>query len=172
MYESLRIISSSLKDEVAELFGDSLPEGKMAMDNSDAGDVEFADERENEMVRNMLQVLARMALADGVLDDHEIHDLGETALACCIHLGVQSKSNVLHEMNAWLEEWRIVSMKPRLSWRKMWKNSHGRRGKSSHLHTSEKRQILRLCYIIAKADGVIDENEQQLLDVANDNIST
>ena len=40
------------------------------------------------MVRNMLQVLARMALADGVLVDHEIHDLGETALACCIHLGV------------------------------------------------------------------------------------
>ena len=174
MYESLRIISSSLKDEVAELFGDALPEGKMAMDNSDAGDVEFADERENEMVRNMLQVLARMALADGVLDDHEIHDLGETALACCIHLGVQSKSNVLHEMNAWLEEWRMRLDENREAFMEENVEEFARTSREINriCTPGEKRQILRLCYIIAKADGVIDENEQQLLDVANDNIST
>ena len=115
-----------------------------------------------------------MALADGVLDDHEIHDLGETALACCIHLGVQSKSNVLHEMNAWLEEWRMRLDENREAFMEENVEEFARTSREINriCTPGEKRQILRLCYIIAKADGVIDENEQQLLDVANENIST
>ena len=76
-------------------------------------------------------------------------------------------------MNAWLEEWRMrLDENREASWRKCGKFARTSREINRICTPGEKRQILRLCYIIAKADGVIDENEQQLLDVANDNIST
>ena len=105
MYESLRIISFSLKEEVRELFGETLPKEAVPSKEQEGASSQV-DGRENEMVNSMLNVLARMAIADGVLDDHEIHDLGETAIACCIHLGVKSSSKVLEVLNGWLDDWK------------------------------------------------------------------
>lgn len=172
MYESLRIISFSLKEEVRELFGETLPEEAIPSKEQEGASPQ-ADSRENEMVDSMLNVLARMAIADGVLDDHEIHDLGETAIACCIHLGVKSSSKVLEVLNGWLDDWKEKMEENREEFMLENTEEFGRitREINRNCTPSEKRQILRLCQIIAASDGDVEEHEQHLLDLAKENIS-
>ena len=144
-----------------EMFRENLPK-EADQSKEQEGASSQVDGRENEMVNSMLNVLARMAIADGVLDDHEIHDLGETAIACCIHLGVKSSSKVLEVLNGWLDDWKEKMEENREEFMLENTEEFGRitREINRNCTPSEKRQILRLCQIIAASDGDVEEHEQ------------
>ena len=180
MYESLRILSTSLKSEVGELFGQAMGKDEALPLpnelNEELRQAEISDvsspEHQTNMVTDLLNLLARIAISDGSLDESEVHDLGETALACCIHLGVTSPQMVIDELNAWLMDWRGQVEKDQDAFLRDNVRDFVETAKKIDAECSvgEKRQVLRLCNIVAMADGVLEENEKQLLELAEEHI--
>jgi len=164
MYESLRIISWNLKSEVSKVLSDvlSLDDLKITSDV----EVEKNGASEIQMMMNLLKLVCRIAIADGDLDHAEIHDLSETALACGAHLNLNVSSEILDEMMSWLGDWQSKIEEDREAFMTENTVEFERTVEEVNLQCSdnEKRQIVRLCQIVAASDGVVLQSEKSLLD--------
>ena len=164
MYESLRIISWNLKSEVSKVLSDGLSLDDLKI----TSDVEAMKNGASEiqMMMNLLKLVCRIAIADGDLDQAEIHDLSETALACGAHLNLTVSSEVLEEMMGWLVDWKSKLDEDREAFMTENTVEFERTVEEVNLQCSdnEKRQIARLCQIVAASDGVVLQSEQSLLD--------
>ena len=115
-------------------------------------------------------MLARLAISDGELTDDEVHDLGEMAIAICLHMHLDSSEEVIATMNENLLRLKKESENNRESFQDS--NKRGFKQVAQQIDdeclNTEKRQILRLCNLVAKADGKIHQTERELLEIAND----
>ena len=181
MYESLRIISKKLKMELGKMLGkstayldelESLTSQKPSTIFSDGVSNFNQHVTEIHVVHHLLDLLARIAISDGELADDEIHDLGEMALAICLHMHLESSEEVVATMNDNLIAWKQQSVDNREAF--LVANEQGFKKMAELIDNecskTEKRQILRLCNLVARADGKIDDAEQKLLDIANASI--
>ena len=115
---------------------------------------------------NLLKLVSRIAIADGDLDEAEIHDLSETALACGAHLNLTVSAEVMEEMMGWLNVWKSNLEEDKEAFMAENTVEFERTIEEVNVQCSdgEKRQIVRLCQIVAASDGVVEESEQNLLD--------
>jgi len=161
MYESLRIISSKLKSEILKSFQtEDLPVESARVEDR------AVDSERLHRTQHLLELVCRIAIADGELDENEIYDLSETALACCLHLNLPASQSVLDNMMIQLNGWREELEKDKEIF--LEKNRLDFENRVQHVdricNDAEKRQIIRLCKILAKSDGAVDPSEQELLD--------
>jgi len=167
MYESLRIISWNLKSEISKVLSDDF-----SMEHLSGSDLKISSEVERNastgtlMMMNLLKLVSRIAIADGDLDEAEIHDLSETALACGAHLNLTVSAEVMEEMMGWLNVWKSNLEEDKEAFMAENTVEFERTIEEVNVQCSdgEKRQIVRLCQIVAASDGVVEESEQNLLD--------
>ena len=161
MYESLRIISSKLKSEILEGFQSEDFPVELSRVEDQALDAERL-----ERTHDLLELVCRIAIADGELDDNEIYDLSETALACCLHLNLPASQSVLDNMMNQLNGWREELVKDKEMFLEKNRTDFENRVQNVDrvCNDAEKRQVIRLCKILAKSDGTVDSNEQELID--------
>lgn len=181
MYESLRILSKNLKMDLGRMLNKSpeyLDELEASTSLKPSGS--FSDEAsqshlrttEIRVVNHLLDLLARLAISDGELTDDEVHDLGEMAVAICLYMHLDSSEEVIATMNGNLLRWKKESENDRESFRDANKRAFKQVAQQidDECSYTEKQQILRLCNLVAKADGKIDREERELLDIANASI--
>lgn len=181
MYESLRIVSKRLKMDLGKMLDKSpeylddleaLSSSKLLGSFSEEDPQSQRGTTEMHVVNHLLDLLARIAISDGELTDDEIHDLGEMALAICLHMHLDSSEEVVATMNGNLLQWKKESENDREGF--LESNKRGFKQVAQQIDNecsnTEKRQILRLCNLVATSDGEIDLAERELLGIAKASI--
>jgi hypothetical protein len=172
MYESLRIISWKMKSEIPAILEEK---SLQSQSESTQDDSDLSTEQALEKTRHLLELVCRIAIADGELDDAEVHDLSETALACCAHLNLPASASqrILDEMLDWLGTWRQALEYDSKKFLQQNEREFKERVKvvDHECTDSEKLQILRLCNILAKSDGSIDQSEEILLNYLKEGLT-
>lgn len=166
LYAHLKFISQEMKEEPfwspisdERLLGDLIPGAVNAepMIRMEAGE----EQREKAMA--IMEVLSCIAMADGEFEEHEYHDLKEsaTALAVCLNL----PDRLIRDESKRVAN-RIKSMSPfdrkevfQDALRKVASGEDGRRFQ---------RAVVQLCWDMAYADGILEDSEREYLDIAKE----
>lgn len=164
LYSHLKFISQEMKEEAFwspisddRLLGDLIPGTINAepMVRTEAG------EEQREKARAILEVLSCIAMADGEFEEHEYHDLEEsaTALAVCLNLPDQlireESKTVANRIKSMGGDLRMKTFEAALD--KVASGADGRKFQ---------RAVVQLCWDMAYSDGVLEPEERVYLDKA------
>lgn len=166
LYAHLKFISQEMKEEpfwspISDecRLGDLIP-GAV---NSEPMIRAEAGEEQREKAVAIMEVLSCIAMADDEFEEHEYHDLKEsaTALAVCLNL----PDRLIRDESKRVAN-RIKSMSPldrkeafQGALNKVASGEDGRRFQ---------RAVVQLCWDMAYADGVLEESEREYLDLAKE----
>ena len=166
LYSHLKFISQEMKEEPFwspisddRMLGDLIPGAINAepMIRAEAGE----EQRQKAMA--IMEVLSCIAMADGEFEEHEYHDLKEsaTALAVCLNLPdrlIRDESKRVAERIKGLGEMERKQVFHE-ALKKVAAGENGRRFQ---------RAVVQLCWDMAYADGVLEESEREYLDMAKE----
>ena len=166
MYAHLKFISQEMKEEPfwspisdERLLGDLIPGAinKEPMIRTEAGE----EQRGKAMA--IMEVLSCIAMADDEFEEHEYHDLQEsaTALAVCLNL----PDRLIREESKRVAN-RIKSLSP--TDRKQVFQDALREVASGEDGRRFQRAVVQLCWDMAYADGILEESEREYLDLAKE----
>ncbi len=167
LYEHLLFVSKKMQEEPlrfslfdkTERLKDVLPMAgtdEQADTKADMG----SEAQRGKSVEHILEMLVCLAHADGRVDEGEIHDLTESAIALAYNLNlphrlVQRMVDGVHRKVATMDpDDRTACFREAAEWL------------NSHESAQFTRAILQLCIDMVRADGVVTDAEQHLIDVA------
>ena len=118
------------------------------------------DEKQQQTISDVLKILAGMTYADGSVEEEELFDLKESAIALSYSLNL-SKKQVIGQIPEVCKIYDSFSQEEGISlFEKTCHNLKNTQTKNFAL------SILSLCIEMAKADGDFDENEKNLVRIA------
>lgn len=167
MYAHLKFISQEMKEEHFRspfsekcLLGDLIPGAinKQPMIRTEAG------EEQKEKAMAIMEVLSCIAMADNKFQEHEYHDLQEsaTALAVCLNL----PDRLIRDESKRVAN-RIKSMERDDDRKEVFQNAL-RKVASGEDGLRFQRAVVQLCWDMAYADGILEEREREYLDLAKE----
>lgn len=165
LYSHLKFISQEMKEEEfsspisdGRLLGDLIPGARNAspLVQTEAGE----EEREKAMA--ILEVLSCIAMADGEFEEHEHHDLREsaTALAVCLHLPDQLMREESKRVASRIQKIQDHNERKAVFRKALEKVASGEGGRRFQ------RAVVQLCWDMAYADGVLEDKEREYLELA------
>jgi hypothetical protein len=166
LYEHLLFISKSMKE--APLKFSLINKEKLLKDILPADDIEdqmpvqpSATGAQTDSIQHIIQLLVCLSLADGNVDSSEKHDISESAMALSISLNFPHDS-----VRAWVNKsFEEIKKMDSVGRELRFKESCQVLGKTESVTFT--RAILHLCKDLVLADGIINENEKRLMDLAN-----